>query len=108
MDSYPSITSTDIDNIPYEILESIFHDAKQTVLHFSLSKENRNLINSKCKGLHAHPCLHVKLIVIATIVIGFLSIQSSIYCNIFLNYIKQFKAKKMGEQDGANAPLVKS
>lgn len=48
LDSYPSITSTDIDNIPYEILESIFHDAKKTVLHFSLSKEYKNLIHSKC------------------------------------------------------------
>lgn len=82
LDSYPSTISTDINNIPYEILESIFHDAKnisQTangiVQMPGCDDSSSNLIHFKCIGLNAHPCLHVILNVIATIVISFVNIQ---------------------------------
>lgn len=90
LDSYPSTTSTDINSIPSEILESIFHDAKnisQTAngivqmpgcddsSSFLLSIESKNMIHSKCIGLNVHPCLLVKLNVIATIVIRFVNVQ---------------------------------
>lgn len=110
LDSYPSTTSTDINNIPYEILESIFHDAKnisQTANGIvqmpgcddssSFFVNNRvqksdpfQVYRSKCTSLFTcdtkcHRYNSYKLCEH--------TIATSIFCDIFSDYIQQYKAK---------------
>lgn len=107
LDSYPSTTSTDIDSIPSEILQSIFHDAKNIsrtandivqrsgcddsssffVINRFQKSDPFKVYRSKCGSslftceskYHRELCEH--------------TIATSIYCDIFSDYIQQYKAK---------------
>ncbi|XP_052719325.1 uncharacterized protein LOC128191281 [Crassostrea angulata] len=110
LDSFPSTTSTDINSIPSEILQSIFHDAKnisQTangivqmpgyddsssffVINRVQKSDPFKVYRSKCASLFTcetkcHRYNSYKLCEH--------TIATSIYCDIFSDYIQKYKAK---------------